>query len=134
MSECIEFNGSKNEHGYGRIRVGDTVTGTHQLAYRLFVGNIPQDMCVCHSCDNPSCINPEHLFLASHQENMTDRDRKGRARGMSPWKHVGIFARWLMADEPAFSQVAREFGISTNTAWRIVSGQRRGAFYSPVEE
>lgn len=82
-SGCWEWVGSKR-NGYGRIIVGSRTDGTrrsmsaHRVSYELKYGEIPEGMEVCHKCDNPCCVNPDHLFLGTRQDNIDDRERKGR--------------------------------------------------------
>lgn len=80
---CWEWTGTKR-NGYGRLIVGSRTDGTrhsvsaHRLSYELFCGPIPDGMEVCHKCDNRCCINPDHLFVGTHQDNIDDRELKGR--------------------------------------------------------
>lgn len=80
--DCMNWDGSTNKSGYGSIRVGATSVLAHRAAYFIHYGEIPDGMCVCHSCDNPKCCNPNHLFLGSHAENMKDMQGKGRRSGI----------------------------------------------------
>lgn len=85
---CLNWTGSTRGSSplrqYGRIAVGSRRDGSrrveraHRAAYKCFVGPVPDDMCVCHHCDNPRCIRPDHLFLGTKKDNADDRDRKGR--------------------------------------------------------
>jgi len=64
----------------------------------IFHGEIPSGMCVCHKCDNPRCVNPEHLFLSDHKGNMMDRNKKGRAKGGALTGSKNPMAKFKEAD------------------------------------
>ena len=81
-SGCWEWTGSKNKKGYGQIQKGKRGLGpilTHVASYIVHYGEVPKGMVVMHTCDNPPCINPEHLVLGSYQQNTDDMLAKGRA-------------------------------------------------------
>jgi len=82
-SGCLLWDGSTNACGYGNLTKHPQVgTLAHRIAWFLAFGPIPEGQCVCHRCDTPACINPIHLFLGSHADNMADMVNKGRAHKM----------------------------------------------------
>lgn len=81
-SGCIRFTGHLDGEGYGRIMVARVKYMAHRLSYSLNNGPIPDGYVVRHKCDNPSCINPEHLEVGTQADNIADKVSRGRqARG-----------------------------------------------------
>lgn len=76
-SGCWEFTGALRS-GYGAIKFKGKTCGAHRVSYEISFGEIPEGMLVCHKCDNPKCINPDHLFLGTYSENMQDCKVKNR--------------------------------------------------------
>jgi hypothetical protein len=140
---CIEWTGYTNGvPPYGSIYVrGSFKTGhvryerVHRFVYREVVGDIPQRMFVCHTCDNPLCVNPDHLWLGTHSENMKDAYRKGRVA--PPKQHmfgecnpnskltesqVRMIKQRLSEGESSRS-ISRDFGVNKDTVLSIAHGK-----------
>ena len=75
---CWEWTAYLNKQGYGRYGIGSNVYRAHRLAFEEAYGPIPEGMFVCHKCDNPSCVRPDHLFLGTNSDNLKDCSAKGR--------------------------------------------------------
>lgn len=79
-TDCWEYQGGKNNIGYGMIRDEKKMRTAHRVSYEEHKGPIPPRMCVCHTCDNPICCNPDHLWLGTLKQNTQDMITKGRAK------------------------------------------------------
>lgn len=78
VCSCWEWTGWRKETGYGRVRIDGRILYAHRVSWILANGPIPDDLRVLHRCDNPPCVNPDHLFLGTQGDNNADRDAKGR--------------------------------------------------------
>lgn len=76
-SGCWEWIASRIRNGYGQFRLNGKMVLAHMVSYELFVGSIPDRMFVCHSCDNPGCVNPDHLWIGTSKDNHQDAKQKG---------------------------------------------------------
>lgn len=84
---CWLWLGSTNDKGYGQPGWTWLSNLAHRSAYMAFIGPIPDGLHVCHKCDTRCCVNPSHLFVGTHRDNMDDRTRKGRSTGQRGEAH-----------------------------------------------
>lgn len=133
-SACWNWIGCKGRQGYGNIRVDNKTMLSHRARWQDEHGEIPGGMVVCHTCDNPSCCNPRHLWLGTQQENVADMIEKGRfptpvgRKGesshlakLAPSDIAGILA--MRAAGIPRKEVAAQVGVSPSHVWRIETGK-----------
>lgn len=125
--QCVRWPGRLDRYGYGRIGKAGLA---HRVSYELHRAAPPREMCVCHTCDNPSCVNPNHLWLGTPKDNALDKSRKGRARGGTGERNgnhklTAATAREIFLAEGTQISIARRFRIAQST----VSVIKRGAVW-----
>jgi hypothetical protein len=131
-SECWYWRGAQDHSGYGYVAAKEN--RAHRLSWVLFKGEIPEGMKVLHKCDNPFCVNSDHLFLGTQKENVHDMIQKGRHRMRGPKgelngaskmtaESVEKMRRLRQETSASFRSLASEFGVSTMTACRICNNQ-----------
>lgn len=91
MEGCWDWKGYKNKQLYGRMGVGPSqCVNAHRVSWVIHFGEIPDGLFVCHKCDNPSCTNPEHLFLGTRQDNAYDMMIKKRSKHFQKNNFYGV--------------------------------------------
>jgi hypothetical protein len=128
-SGCIVWTGSKTSNGYGKFHFNGKCGRAHRFSWILHFGEIPAGLCVMHRCDNPLCTNIEHLSLGTHQENMRDRDNKGRNRQPKgeAQAHAKVTEKLVLEIRSRFGEtqkdLAIEFGVQQATISQILRRQ-----------
>lgn len=129
--ECWPWDGMVKDSGHGRfqLRTGVNVSAA-RLAYYIHHGRWPGDLYVCHSCDNPGCVNPKHLWLGTTQENTADMVAKGRAlrpigelasrSKLTAEQVLDIRRRFVPGRKGNRAALVKEFGVSTTSLWAIL--------------
>jgi len=125
--DCWEWLGCKSGRGYGYLKKNKKMVRAHRYSYEHYKNNgesIPSNLCVCHHCDNPGCVNPNHLFLGTQKDNMRDRARKGRNFNPKPKKHTddeAIKIRLDYASGLSQRKVAKLNNSTQRAVWKIVN-------------
>lgn len=134
INNCWIWLGSKDISGYGYVGIGKGKVGrAHRISYQEFVGPIPAGFLVLHRCDNPSCINPEHLFVGTQKDNMQDMWKKGRGpirnhkRDKNPAAKLNnekvIEILKLLENGTQQKNIAKQFNVSEQIISRIKLNQ-----------
>jgi len=128
--DCWIWQGSKTKDGYGVLTIGRKQYRAHRASYSEFTGDIPENIMVCHKCDVPLCINPDHLFLGTGKENTQDMIKKGRKVVVSGFDHPHrrlsdddyIEIKKMRSDGRLLKEIAVIYKIAFQTVSQICNG------------
>lgn len=136
---CWLWTGYRAKGGHGQFRFKSKNHYVHRLAYLFHHKTIDDSLCVCHKCDNPICVNPDHLFLGTMSENMKDKIAKNRhAKGDNGMlsilseDNVIEIMRLYKTGQYSQAQLGRRFKIGQTQISRIVNGHRWGHITAQV--
>lgn len=122
---CWEWTASRTKKGYGHFGFNGRTFIAHRFVLMMQGHEIPEDMAVCHRCDNPPCVNPEHLFIGTNQDNVDDMVSKGRHHGRNPAKLTPekvLEARLRATQGESHRSIARSMGVASTTLSYAVNG------------
>lgn len=121
---CWEWTAAKNPNGYGMFNYKRKMQLAHRVVWQITNGPIPQGGCILHSCDNPGCVNPQHLRVGTQDENMKDMSRKNRSVIVNKKldEHSVEQIKKLIGKK-SLREIANQFNVSHNTIWQIKKGK-----------
>lgn len=128
-NKCWEWLGLRfNQSGYGRFSIKGTSIPAHRAMMLLLHGDISADIQVCHTCDNPPCVNPNHLWLGSPLENTRDKISKGRDRYLcGGHNHISKLTEEIVRDirksTVSHRELARQLGVDEGAIRQARSGK-----------
>jgi DNA-binding transcriptional regulator YiaG len=134
VDACWLWIAAKDKRGYGEIRWNNHMAIASRVAWELTNGSIPDCLCVCHHCDNPSCVNPSHLFLGTQKDNLSDCQKKGRRNWVRGEKHpscklsdkqVAEIRQLYATGEISQPALAQRFGVGIRQVWGILHYENR---------
>jgi hypothetical protein len=121
---CWLWKSTLNNKGYGMLFISKrpkyVIKTAHRVSWELHYGPIPDDLCVLHKCDTPACVNPEHLFLGTHKDNMVDAARKERIGGIKLTAAQVEEIRALGEQGLLHREIAAMYGVSRNNISQII--------------
>ncbi len=120
---CWEWVASLDGSGYGRFGYRGGLVSAHRFSFDLFSGPIPSGMHVLHHCDNPACVNPDHLYLGGPRDNMIDRELRGRGVAKLSIDDVKSIRLRSMRGETQAS-LSKEYGISDGHISEIIGRKK----------
>lgn len=130
---CWEWTGPKSRDGYGRVQFGKRFLQVHRVVYELFYQtSLTPDVCVLHTCDNPSCANPSHLFLGSRADNNRDCKAKGRTPKGTRKPNSRLTEKQveeILASTESATALAKRYPVSDVTIGKI----RRGVTWTHIK-
>lgn len=122
---CWEWTGFVNPKGYGYFKLNGRMERAHRVSYWLATGQWPQELFVCHRCDNRRCVRPDHLFLGNNAENMADAAAKGRIPDHGPRPKLDIDAVLSIRNRVAagcpLDILAAQYGVRELTIKRVAA-------------
>lgn len=124
-ASCWLWRRANNGIGYGVVRWGHPMRLAHRIAWEIKNGPIPKGMCVLHRCDNPSCVNPKHLYLGTHADNMRDIALRERNSTMKISNADVNRIRAAMREGANAGELARKFSVHNDTINGIARGVKR---------
>jgi hypothetical protein len=121
-SGCWLWDGAANENDYGRFRINGRTIQSHRFSYSIFFGEFDDQMHVLHKCDVTCCVNPNHLFLGTHQENIKDMDmKKRRASKLDDGK-----IKYIKSSNKSAVSLAKELGVTRQSIHNVRSQRTWG--------
>jgi predicted XRE-type DNA-binding protein len=125
-SGCWLWDGTTDDYGYGRIRVNGYKSRAHRYSFELHYHKVPHGFCVLHRCDMPWCVNPDHLFLGTHRDNIADMVAKKRNFKISELttKVTPEQAAAIRQAKGPQREIAAKYGIAQPTVSAIKTGRR----------
>lgn len=126
---CWPWTGSTDGKGYGKLHVRPKMWSAHRLAWKIHYGALDDNLSVLHRCDNPRCVNPDHLFLGTVADNNADMRAKGRhAHGEKQYRALLTAdqvrsIRQKATDGTSLTEIARQMGVSRSSIGAIVRGK-----------
>lgn len=128
---CWLWVGKTLCRGYGQFSIAGKQLYTHRIAWLLERGELPAHLILCHDCDTPACVRPDHLFVGTTLDNARDREAKGRGRSRGASNPMAKYTAWhalqakkLRAEGLSFKEISKRLNMNKTTAYYMATGEQ----------